>query len=155
MLFWNLSVDTANRQIWVSNIEYTVGKRLYFAAAAGILYTYFNVSDEWMVLDHAWNSECTALPMTCDMTWWVFFYTARTETDNEGFGCYYETLNDCAQYAAACVQAGEESVHFMVPGQHTNEELEPLLQNSGVEGPWKCWYFQRGGYTTFSLYFSR
>ena len=116
-------------------------------------YRYFNLGYD-MMMNHSWKEHLVYNETVGNTDWNVFFYTCG-QGGQEGFGAYYESLEDAAWYVASQWRAGARSAHVMVKdGYHEDSILfNEYLTKTDLYGSWTSWADMMGEYTCFDVLF--
>lgn len=116
-------------------------------------YAYFNAGDDLMD-ERTWDSELSFGRVSPHTNWNVYFYSCG-QAGQEGFGAYYETLEDAAWYVVNQQRQGAYSAHVMVKGGNHKDGVafNEYITNAGISGRYTTWTQNMGGYTCFDVLF--
>lgn len=119
-------------------------------------YLCFNLGSG-MMHSYRWEEELSFHEAAVNNNWNVYFYTCGLE----GFGAYFESLEDAARYAVNLWKAGAYGVHVMVkagPDKDAslfNKELKRQLSETDFRSAWLTWTGNLSEYICFDVLFTR
>lgn len=115
-------------------------------------YAYFNVGDD-LLSGRTWEPSLAFGGTSTYTNWNLYFYSCG-QGGQEGFGAYYETLEDAAWYVVHQQRQGEYGAHVMVKGTYKDGiAFNEYIVNAGFSGRFTTWTENMGQYTCFDVLF--
>lgn len=120
-------------------------------------YNCFNAGNDLMT-DYRWTrglsyAEMSYAPATEYTDWNVYFYTCW-QGGQEGFGAYYENMQDAAAYVVHQDRNGADGAHVMVRGNYPDHTyISECIAKAGPRRRSWIWTVNMGPYTIHDILF--